>query len=166
MNNIELLEKIKKEAEENYGKVDSVVCPYLKTQVKFNAKGLDHIKMKSWNKSRLASDQYLRLKFLKLVPDVLKDSGTLQEIKEAKNFERVKNVGRWQSIMKPVVYYGFVAIMKGIKIKVIVKRIENGQPYFWSVIPFWKSQKDAMCQTIKKSSMKETLNTIRKLFLS
>ena len=96
-----------------------MLCPYLRTKINFNAKGLDHIKMKSWNKTRLASDQYLRLKFLKLVPEILKNSGTLQEIKETRNFERVKN-------------------------------IENGQPYFWSVVPFWKSQKNELCQKIKK----------------
>jgi hypothetical protein len=150
MNEREKLEEVKKEAEEVYRNIDSVLCPYLKTKVNFNAKGLDHIKMKSWNKARLASDQYLRLKFLRLAPEVLKGSGTLQEIKETKNFERIKSVGKWQSLMKPVVYYGFIAIIRKVKIKVIVKKIENGQPYFWSIIPYWKSQKDELCQKIKK----------------
>ena len=150
MDKIEQFQKTKQEAENFYKTVNAVFCPYLKSKINFNAKGLDHIKMKSWNKARLVSDQYLRLKFLKLVPEVLIVAGTLQEFHETKNFERIKDIGKWQNIMKPVVYYGFVAIINNIKIKIIVKKIEGGQPYFWSVIPFWKSQKDELCQKIKK----------------
>lgn len=150
MNNLEQFQKIKQEAEDFYKVVDTVICPYLKSKINFNAKGLDHIKMKSWNKTRLISDQYLRFKFLKLVPEVLKAAGTLQEFHETKNFERIKNIGEWQSVMKPVSYYGFVAIINKVKIKIIVKKVEGGQPYFWSVIPFWKNQKDEICLKIKK----------------
>jgi len=150
MDNIEQFQRVKQEAEDYYKTVNAVFCPYLKSKINFNAKGLDHIKMKSWNKSRLVSDQYLRLKFLKLVQEVLKNSGTLQEFHETKNFERIKDTGRWQSIMKPVVYYGFVAILNNVKIKIIVKRVEGGQPYFWSVIPFWKTQRDEIFQKMKK----------------
>ena len=150
MNNLEMFEKVKREAEEIYNEINFVSCPYLKTKVNFNTKGLNHIKMKSWNRARSVSDQYLRLKFLKLVPEVLKDAGTLQEIHETKNFERIKNVGKWQIVMKPVVYYGFIAIIREVKIKIIIKKIENGQPYFWSIMPFWKSQKDELFQKIKK----------------
>jgi len=150
MDNIEQFQRVKQEAEDYYKTVNAVFCPYLKSKINFNAKGLDHIKMKSWNKSRLVSDQYLRLKFLKLVQEVLKNFGTLQEFHETKNFERIKDTGRWQSIMKPVVYYGFVAILNNVKIKIIVKRVEGGQPYFWSVIPFWKTQRDEIFQKMKK----------------
>ena len=150
MDNIEQFQRVKQEAEDYYKTVNAVFCPYLKSKINFNAKGLDHIKMKSWNKSRLVSAQSLRLKFLILVQEVLKNSGTLQEFHETKNFERIKDTGRWQSIMKPVVYYGFVAILNNVKIKIIVKRVEGGQPYFWSVIPFWKTQRDEIFQKIKK----------------
>ena len=150
MDNVEQFQRVKQEAENYYKTVNAVFCPYLKSKINFNAKGLDHIKMKSWNKSRLVSDQYLRLKFLKLVQEVLKNFGTLQEFRETKNFERIKDTGRWQSIMKPVVYYGFVAILNNVKIKIIVKRVEGGQPYFWSVIPFWKTQRDEIFQKMKK----------------
>jgi hypothetical protein len=150
IDNLALYQKVKQEAEDFYKTIGSIPCPYLKTKVNFNAKGLDHIKMKSWNKTRLVSDQYLRLKFLKLVPEVLQASGTLQEYYETKCFERIKYTGNWQYVMKSVIYYGFVAIIKRTKIKVIVKKVESGQPYFWSVIPFWKTQKDELCQKIKK----------------
>jgi hypothetical protein len=36
-----------------------------------------------------------------------------------------------------ITYYGFIAIVDGWKIKVIVKKVGNGKPYFYSVIPNW-----------------------------
>jgi hypothetical protein len=148
--NQETFEIIKKEAEEFYKTIDPVLCPYLKNKIYFNAKGLDHIKMKSWNRARLVSDQYLRLKFLKLVPAVLAMAGTLQELQEKNCMERLKLTGKWQSKMVPVKYYGFIAIINGVKIKIIVKKVDGASPYFWSVIPFWKMKNNEITGEIKK----------------
>ena len=52
-------EEMKQIAEAHYRSVGEIVCPYFNKSVGFNAKGLDHIKMKGWNKTRLVSDQYL-----------------------------------------------------------------------------------------------------------
>ncbi len=150
MSEQKIFEKVKKEAEDFYKNLDSFYCPYLKTQVKFNSKGLNHIKMKAWNKTRSVSDQYMRLKFLKLAPAVLSVTGTLQEFHETNCMERLKFIGKWQFKMVPVKYYGFVAIINKIKIKIIVKETSGSSPYFWSIIPFWKTQKDEICQKIKK----------------
>lgn len=146
----ELLDKIKAKAESFYNGINDIDCPYLNRKVNFNAKGLDHIKMKAWNKTRTASDQYLRLKFLKLVPEILTASGTIQEIHVTKNFERVRSSGNWQFAAKDVTYYAFVAILRNVKLKVVIKQIESGQPYFWSVMPFWKSRKDPLYLETKK----------------
>jgi hypothetical protein len=43
--------------------------------------------------------------------------------------------------MLDVNYYGFVAIIKDARMKVIVKRVGDGTPFFWSLIPFWKNDK-------------------------
>lgn len=147
----EIFEKIKNEAEEKYNIVNNVYCPFLRKKINFNAKGLNHLKFKSWNKARLQSDQYLRLKFLKLAPIILERAGTLQEFNETKCFERMKLRGAWSQKMVGVKYYGFVAILKyEVKLKVIVKEIDGGEPYFWSIIPFWKNRIDGIGQVIKK----------------
>jgi len=52
--------------------------------------------------------------------------------------------------MKEVTYYAFIAIVKKIKIKIIVKKVENGQPYFWSVMPCWQYRKDPIYLQTKK----------------
>ena len=75
----------------------------------------------------------------------------MQEFSETKVFERIKRNSRRERILTPVKYYGFVAIIKfKVKIKIIVKEIENGQPFFWSVIPFWKTKKDFITEQTKK----------------
>lgn len=142
--------KIEQEAVKIYSEIISVYCPYLKTKINFNSKGLNHIKMKSWNRARLVSDQYLRLKFLKLAPKILNASGTLQEILVDNKIERIKSEGKWQKTMQSVVYYGFVAIIYEIKIKIIIKKVLNGPPFFWSIIPFWKNKKDPIYKQTKK----------------
>ncbi len=41
--------KLKEEAEINYKKIGIIRCPYLQSDISFNAKGLDHLKLKQWN---------------------------------------------------------------------------------------------------------------------
>ena len=120
-------DQVKKGAEEQYKKINSVFCPFLKRNVNFSAKGLDHIKFKEWNKTRLISAQYLRLKFLELAPLIIEKVSTLQEFSKTKVFERRKINSRWEQILTPVKYYGFVAIINfKVKIKIIVKEVEGG----------------------------------------
>jgi hypothetical protein len=132
-------EQEKASAEENYRKIVSIHCPYLKQQVNFNSKGLDHIKMKEWNKARPLSDQIVRLKLLHLAPEVIKSSNTLQEYKEEKRFERRRKNSRRENVLSDVRYYAFIAILKNCKIKVIVKQVMPGEFFFWSIVPMWGS---------------------------
>lgn len=142
---------VKRKAEEEYKKLDNVINPFLKKRINFNAKGLDHIKFKEWNKARPISDQFVRLKFLTLAPKILECASTIQEFSESKSLERIKSNSQWNFFAKSVKYYGFVAIWNfRIKIKIVVKEIEGGQPFFWSIIPFWKTRQDPILEEIKK----------------
>ncbi|MCK5416045.1 hypothetical protein KAI92_01305 [Candidatus Parcubacteria bacterium] len=147
----EKYKEIKEKAEKEYKKTKAVFSPFLKRNINFNSKGLDHIKFKEWNKTRLIADQYLRLKFLKLAPRILEKATTLQEFNETKNFERKRKNTRWEKILTPVKYYGFVALLNyKIKIKIIVKEVEGGQPFFWSIMPFWKTKNNPIIKQTKK----------------
>ncbi len=146
----EKFDKVKSEAEELYEKTDKVFCPYLKADVMFNAKGLDHIKFKGWNRTRSMLEQYMRFKLFPLAPDIIKDSHTLQEFYETNRLERQKVNSRWEQRMIKVRYYGFVAVIKNTRVKVIVKEVDGGSNFFWSIIPFWKSRKDEFSNKIKK----------------
>lgn len=82
----------------------------------------------------------MRLKFLNIAPEIIKKSHTLQEYRELKNFERQKINSRWERRMVAVKYYAFVAIIDKRWIKIIVKEIEGGKKFFWSICPYWKQK--------------------------
>ena len=134
----EKFEKIKKRAEDFYKDINFVNCPYFKEKILFNAKGLDHIKFKRWNNTRIVGDQYMRLKLIKYAPQVIEKSHTLQGYKQTKEFEQIKINSRWDKLWKNVDYYEFVAVFDGIRVRVIIKQISGGKKYFWSIVPFWK----------------------------
>lgn len=127
----------KNKAEEFYKTIGKVKCPYLKEEIAFNAKGLRHLKFKSDQRARTKLDQYSRLKLLHLAPQVLEKSHTLQGIWHTKLFEAQKTNNRWDHVIKDVVFYEFVAVLDNIRLKVIIKKVDGGGKYFWSVFPFW-----------------------------
>lgn len=132
------LQRIKDKAEKTYKETQPILCPYFKGTVNFNARGLDHIKFKEWNKPRYKFDQYLRLKLFYLVPEILRSSHTVQGIWKRKEWVRQKRHGKWEKVPKDVSYYEFVAVIGKVRIKVVVKEVSGGQRFFWSIIPFWK----------------------------
>jgi hypothetical protein len=134
--------QIKRDAETFYEGIESVRCPYFQGDIHFNVKGWDHLIFKEWNKTRPISDQYSRLRHIKLAPDVIASSRTLQGAWTTNKFERVKKKdGSWQRILKLTTYYEFIAIMEShgskVRVKVIVKQIDGGERFFLSIIPFW-----------------------------
>src|SRR3989344_4947815 len=134
--------KTKEEAEKFYYAIKEIRCPYFKEAVNFNVKGLDHLKFKEWNKARVVDDQYRRFKLIKLAPDIIKLSNTLQGFTLVNKLERRKINSRWEQAMIAVKYYEFVAILSDLRVKVIVKQISGGEKYFWSIYPFWRVGKN------------------------
>lgn len=135
-------ERIKNEAEQYYSTIGEVYCPYLQEKIAFNSKGLRHLKFKADKQARPVKDQYARLKLLILVPEVLKKSHTVQGIWKIKRFEQQKTSGQWTHLLKDVTYYEFVAVINSVRIKIVIKEILGGEKHFWSVIPFWRIDKE------------------------
>jgi hypothetical protein len=54
--------------------------------------------------------------------------------------------------MKDIEFYEFIAVIKHYRVKVIVKRISDGQRFFWSIVPYWK---------VDKTTLKRTLHNIK-----
>lgn len=129
--------EVKEKGEALYKSFDEVFCPFLKGNISFGAQGLEHLKFKRREKARLEKDQYMRFKLLHLAPEILKSSHTLQGVLETKKFERVRMNSRTEVVLKPVTYYEFIAVVKRNRVRIIVKQIEGGQKYFWSIVPFW-----------------------------
>ncbi len=113
--------KIKESGRQYYKSIGKVYCPYFKEAVVFNTKGYRHLIFNSWNAARTQNEQHTRLKILPYAVKILEKSHTLQEYN--KRDER---------------YYVFVAIMDNLRLKVVVRKSENGIRYFYSVYPSWK----------------------------
>lgn len=135
-------EEVKLKGEEFYKTLTEIYCPYFKEKVYFNTQGLEHLKFKRHGKARPQQDQYMRLKLLRLAPVVLRHSATLQGIWETRGFVRVRIHNRTETIMKDIEYCEFIAVIDRVRVKVIVKRIGEGQRFFWSIIPSWGVEKN------------------------
>ena len=132
-------EELKKEAQELYNSTGKIFSPLLNEKVSFSSEGFNHIMFKAGGKGRERSSQVLRFQLLERAIKLLKISTTYQEYEEnAKSViveEHKKKVSKW----KIVKYWGLIGIIDNRKIKVIVRKIGNGNIHFWSVIPNWRT---------------------------
>lgn len=148
MINISDFETIKKNGENLYHTIGDVYCPYFKEKIAFNSKALEHIRFKRRDKARPEKDQYMRFKLLHLVPEILGLSRTLQGVWETKKFERIRVNSRTDTILVPVCYYEFIAVVHRNRIRIVIKQINGGEKYFWSIIPFWQMDKETMSRIL------------------
>ncbi len=132
-----MTDKERQSALKDYKQIKQVFCPYLKTKVVFNSGGFRHLIYKAGNKKRDPSSMKMRFKMLSNAVAVLKITTTLQEYQSETKELPVKEYGQKVDKITTVVYFGFIAIINDWKIKVIVKKIGQGEPFFWSVIPNW-----------------------------
>lgn len=137
----EKFEQTRKKAEKEYQKIGQLYCPYLAKCVHFNNRGFEHLLFKEWNKTRTRPEQYTRLRLLPLASEIIKKSHTLQEFDDRRMFVRQKINSRWESRVKNVKYYAFVAMIKSVRIKIIIKEIDGSVPIFYSLYPSWRVEK-------------------------
>ncbi len=110
-----------------YKSIDKIHCPYFRKQIHFTSQGFWHLVYSRRSKTRDRKTQELRFKLLIKAAKVIKTTTTLQE------YQKIP--------YKNIFYYGFIAIIDGWKIKVIVKKRGKGKLIFWSVIPNWTTNK-------------------------
>jgi hypothetical protein len=135
---------VRKAAEQAYSVIGAIVCPYFSGEkIVFNAKGLRHLKFKSDSKARPRKDQYARLKLLRYAPEVIRLSRTVQGVLQTRQFELQKTNSRWERVLKDVTYYEFVAVFEAVRVRIIVKQVDQGEKYFWSLILSWDLDPDA-----------------------
>lgn len=147
--------KVKEWGEEEYKKIPDTYCPYLEGKVQFSAQGIEHLRFKNRERPRKPEDQYMRFKLIKLAPEVISKSKTVQGILETRKFESIKVNKRKENVLLPVKYFEFIAVLKRNRVKVIVKQIDNGSYIFWSIIPFWKMDIETMKRILYEGSLEE-----------
>lgn len=121
-----------------YDAQKNVYNPYLKSGVVFNSDGFHHLQF-SARRERNKKEQLLKFRLLSLAPGVIKNSGTLQE--HRKELMPIGKRGKdGFAPTKTIEYRGFIAIVGNnqIKIKVVLRRVGDGNITFWSVMPFSK----------------------------
>ena len=125
----------KEKARGIYDTQKNIHNPYLEAEVIFNSDGFHHLQF-STRTERNKKEQLLKFSLLPLAINVIKKSGTLQEYrKETVAVGKRGNDGFRKT--KEVQYWGFVAIVgeSRIKIRVILRKIGDGNVTFWSVMP-------------------------------
>jgi hypothetical protein len=155
MSTQENFEETKRKAEELYKSFGEVYCPYFKSTISFDARGLEHLKFKRRGKSRLEQDQFMRLKFIHLAPEILKLSHTLQGKLETTKFEHVKTNNRWEHSLKKVTYFEFIALIKRERCKIIIKQVGQDKLFFWSIIPYWEMNQSTMTRVFHNGEPEE-----------
>ena len=129
--------KEKTEAETFYKAIGQVTCPYFNKSIIFNSDGFHHLQF-SDGREREKAGQLLKFDLLRLVPGILAKAGTVQEYRKQWGKVGRKKVNGFQEV-KEMEYWGFVAIVLSkneyIKIKIILRRIGDGNITFWSVMP-------------------------------
>ncbi len=120
-------------AKQQFGYFAGTRCPYFQNVVRFNSIGFQHLRFKSWNRTRKCGDQVELFSILIWAAEVIRLSRTVQGITTFKKLERFHRHGQWVKELVTVTYYVFYAVFDGRRVKVIVRRINDGIPYFWSV---------------------------------
>ena len=147
---------VNKFEEENlYKNIGEIYCPYFQEKIIFNAKGLEHLKFVRKNHARPRKDQYIRFRLLYLSPEILKLSKTVQGVLERKIFELNRSNHKNEYFLVEATYFEFIAVIKNIRARIIIKQIEKGKKYFWSIIPYWKVDKKTQKRNLSSGNPEE-----------
>lgn len=81
-----------------------------------------------------------KFKLVKKAKLLLELTTTIQEYSERNEEVHKKRHKKISKEWTMVGYWGFIAIINGTRLKVVVKRIDNSKYMFWSVIPVWQTK--------------------------
>ncbi len=118
--------------------------PYFKQDIILNSDGFHHLQF-SARRERDKHEQLLKFSLLPLAFDIVKKSGTLQEYRKILSPIGSKSKRDGAIIMKQIEYWAFIAITgknNTVKVRVILRRIGDGNIIFWSVMPDIKFRKE------------------------
>lgn len=140
---------LREKAKDKYKLLNSATCPALKEEVYFTSVGFNHLIYKKGNTERDRSSQAMRFKLLERSHELISLTTTYQEYEESENNFTIKKKKSKVKTIKIVKYWGIIAILKDRKIKVILRKVGNGNLHFWSVIPAWITNKSRDSKLIK-----------------
>jgi hypothetical protein len=125
-------DKIVEEARKKYDAISKTVkCTCLNREVYFNAKGFHHLLFDGSGHVRTLKERQYKLLLIPLIVPVLKNATDAIYRKSVERINRKKS-----SPKKEIEYWGLVARVgkTNIKVKIILRRVGNGNIIFWSVM--------------------------------
>lgn len=128
---------VRSNSHEYYKKLNKVFCPALDMFVYFPSSGFNHIIYKKDRKVRDKISQVYRFKSLQNAVFIIEKSTTYQEYELINKKILIKHGEEFIVKDKEIKYWGLIAIIGNSKIKVVLRKIGNGNLQFWSVIPYW-----------------------------
>ncbi len=147
-------EEIRKDAAKLYGGFGTVDCPALGQSVQFTSEGFNHLVYSAPKKMRDKKAQILRFDMLEKAKFILEVSTTYQEYDEEIIYKKVNRRGFWVPMNVVTRCWGFVAIVRKFRVKVVVKQEGNGAIEFLSVAPAWFTKQYRDIKLIETSTGK------------
>jgi|SRR5580698_4561053 len=126
----------KEKARQIYDAQRTIRSPFFDDDIVLNSDGFHHLRY-SARRERNKEEQVLKFTLLPLGLKILKTATTVQEYRKLLSPIGGKARRDGAVTMKPVEWWGFVAIFvkQDIKVRVIVRRVGDGNIHFWSVMP-------------------------------
>lgn len=132
----EKFEDLKRRTENFYKELSPVRCPALDELVHFTSDRFHHLRFDGTRAERTKAEQLIKLRFLPKAVKIIAKTATIQEFRKELMTIGKRGKDGFSKIVE-VKYWAFVAIISdGCKIKVILRRVGEGQLHFWSVMAF------------------------------
>lgn len=130
-------ERKKQRAHEIYTAQRTIHSPYFNAEIVLNSDGFHHIQFSN-RRERSKEEQLLKFTLLPLGLKIIRQATTLQEFR--KLLCPVGHKSHNERPMKMVEWWGFIAIFveHDIKVRVVLRRVGDGNITFWSVMPYSK----------------------------
>lgn len=125
--------ELKVKTKESYTKVESVYCSILGSDIKFNSIGFRHLQYKPDGTARDTKEVIYKMKLYPLAIPVIKNAIGISEERKV----QIRVSRRKDSPMKKGIAYALVAIVGNknpVAVIVIIVKIGNGQPFFYSIM--------------------------------
>ena len=127
--------EIRENAKKYFNELPIIKCSAVSEDINFSIEGFNHVIYKKGNVERNRVQQMIRFQLFPSMVKLISLTTTYQEYEEINKEFSVRRYGRRIKKKKLVRYWGIIAIIDEQKIKVILRKIGNGQTCFWSIIP-------------------------------
>ena len=144
-----ILTKKKEKARQIYSSQKTIFSPYFKESAVLNSDGFHHLRY-SARRERNKKEQILKFTLLPLGLYIIKTATTLQEYRKLLSPIGNKSSRDGARPMKMIEWWGFVAIFtkQGIKVRVVLRKVGDGNIHFWSVMPYSRLKRRDMGQKL------------------